>query len=134
MRDLMENKTPKTQEVADASVEEADSKSINPFLEKQVVLNTTSRCPYTASSINTPVGGCPVMGPKYTSLKSLRNYLENSLELEYQNASFANNCNYKNAFQPHELPDSRAQKARVRSALEEFTDSNSVCPVPSSFN
>jgi uncharacterized protein YutD len=127
VRDLTENKSPMTQELADASDEEADSKSICPFSEKQVALNTTSRCPYSASSINAPVGGCPVMGPKHTSLKSLRDYLENSLELEYQKSSLAN-CNYQNAFQPHELADSRAQKAQVIRALEELTDSKSVCP------
>jgi hypothetical protein len=126
---LVENKANKIQVLVDAPYKGGDGKSICPFSDKQVVLNTTSRCPYSASSINAPVGGCPVMGPKHTSLKSLRDYLENSLEFEYQKASFANNCNYKNAFQPHELPDSRAQKARVMSALEELTDSKSVCPV-----
>jgi hypothetical protein len=67
-----------------ASDEMADNNSTNHFTKKQVVMSNTYKCPFSAASTNTPIGGCPVMGPKHTNIKSLCDYLENILEFAPQ--------------------------------------------------
>ncbi len=69
-----ESDVPETEESANNSENVSVSRSTCPFLQNQALVNS-SKCPFAKSLMNAPMGGCPVMGPKHMSVKSLCDYL-----------------------------------------------------------